>query len=140
MINVTISFSLSDLPFYFIPKFFNINKNKFKGFVIRWLTFQLIVNNSKMSIRELECCYQAGYTVLFDSFAKSTELVNLINENESIVDTLPAVVDFVSDNNPFEKDTDGEPHIICDIPGQNIWQENQLRNQILREVYHKEVK
>ena len=67
MINVTIGFTLSDRRFHFIPKFYNISRNKFKGFMIHWLTFEFQIDNSVMNWHFKEICYQLGYTALFDS-------------------------------------------------------------------------
>lgn len=140
MININFSFSLSDLPFYIIPKIIPFKRNKIKGVMIRWLTFQLIVDNSRMCRIEVESCLQMGYTLLFDSFSKSSELINIIDENECIVDTLGMVTAFIDANNPFEKERDkSKPHIICDIPQMNIWKQNQLKNIITKEVFHEEI-
>ena len=88
MININFSFSLSDLPFYIIPKIIPFKRNKIKGVMVRWLTFQFIVDNSRMCRVEVESCLQLGYTLLFDSFSKSSELINIIDDTSKEIISL----------------------------------------------------
>ena len=124
MINVTIGFTLSDRRFHFIPKFYNISRNKIKGFVISWLTFEFRVDNCTLPWHVTEKCYQLGYTMIFDSYTKSDALVNIVNENEDFVTTLGKIGDYVEATGlcSDEKDENGL-HIVMDGPGQSYWEE-----------------
>lgn len=139
MINVTIGFTLSDRKFFFIPKFYNLSKNKFKGFMFRWLTFEFQIDNSVMSWHAKEKCYQLGYTMLFDSYTKSDELLNIVNENEDVCTCLFKVCDYVDATGlcSDEKDENGL-HIVMDGPGQSYWEEQKIKNMITKMHFEKE--
>ena len=139
MINVSLGFTLSDRKFYFIPKFFNISRNKIKGFVISWLTFELRVDNCTLPWHVTEKCYQLGYTMLFDSYTKSSELVDIVNENEDFVTTAIKLSNYVEATGlcSDEKDENGL-HIVMDRPGQSYWEEQKIKNIITKMHFERE--
>ncbi len=139
MINISLGFTLSDRKFYFIPKFFNISRNKIKGFVISWLTFEFRVDNCTLPWHVTEKCYQLGYTMIFDSYTKSTELMDIVNKNEDLVTTLSKVGEYVEATGLCndEKDENGL-HIVVDGFGQNYWEEQKIKNAITRMHFKKE--
>ncbi len=141
MINVSLGFTLSDRKFYFIPKFFNISRNKIKGFVISWLTFELRIDNCTLPWHVTEKCYQLGYTMIFDSYTKSSELVDIVNENEDFVTTAIKLSDYVEATGlcSDEKDENGL-HIVMDRPGQSYWEEQKLKNLCTQIHFEKEEK
>ena len=139
MINISLGFTLSDRKFHFIPKFYTVSINKTKGFMINWLTFELRVDNSNLHWYGKEKCYQLGYTMLFDSYTKSNELVNIINENEDFVTTASKVCDYVDATGLCndEKDENGL-HIVMDGPDQSYWEEQRLKNIITKMHFERE--
>lgn len=139
MINISFGFTLSDRKFYFIPKFFNVSVNKTKSFIISWLTFELRIDNSNLHWYAREKCYQLGYTMLFDSYTKSSELVDIVNENEDFVTTAIKLSDYVEATGlcSDEKDENGL-HIVMDGPGQSYWEEQKIKNIITKMHFERE--
>ena len=78
MINISLGFTLSNRKFHFIPKFYKLNMNKIKGFVINWLTLESRVDNCNLPWYGMAKCYQLGYTMLFDSYTKSDALLDIL--------------------------------------------------------------
>lgn len=77
--------------------------------------------------------YQLPLTILCDSYTKSSEIVDILNENDSIDVYFDKIADYMEKNKlgNQERDENGL-HIICDEPNLNYWQQNKLKNEITR--------
>lgn len=141
MINISLGFTLSDRQFHFIPKFYKLNMNKIKGFVINWLTLELRVDNCNLPWFGMAKCYQLGYTMIFDSYTKSDALLDIVNENEDIVTTMGKISDYVDATGlcSDEKDENGL-HIVMDGPDQSYWEEQRLKNIFTKIHFEREEK
>ena len=133
MINISLGFTFSDRDINLIPKFYSIKKNQVWFRMIRWLFFEFQIDNNTLPWHGREMCYQLGYTMLLDSYTKSTELMDIINKNEDLVTTLSKVVEYVEATGLCndEKDENGL-HIVVDGFGQNYWEEQKIKNAITR--------
>lgn len=131
MINITIGFTLNDRDINWLPKFYHIKKNKVWFRMIRWLFFEFQIDNNTLPWHGREMCYQLGYTMLLDSYTKSNELMDIINENEDLVTTLGKVGEYVEATGlcSDEKDENGL-HIVVDGFGKNYWEEQKIKNAI----------
>lgn len=139
MINISLGFTFSDRDINFIPKLYSIKKNKVWFRMIRWLFFELQIDNNALPWHGREMCYQLGYTMLLDSYTKSTELMDIVNKNEDLVTTLSKVGEYVEATGLCndEKDENGL-HIVVDGFGQNYWEEQKIKNAITRMHFKKE--
>lgn len=133
MFNITFSFTLADVPFHFIPKIFWEKDNNIRRLSIFWLTGYIEFNNDRTIRSCRDTYYQLPLTILCDSFTKSSEIMNILNENDSIDVYFEKIADYMDKNKlgNQEKDENGL-HIICDEPSLNYWQQNQLKNEITR--------
>ena len=84
-------------------------------------------------------CYQLGYTMLFDSYTKSSELMDIVNENEDLVTTLGKVGEYVDATGLWnnKKDENSLP-IVVDGFGQNYWEEQKIKNAITQMHFEEE--
>ncbi len=139
MINVTFSFALADVPFHFIPKFFWEHEKNIRRLTIYWLTGCVIMDNDRSVRVGKDIYYQTALTAILDSFAKSSEIVDIMNENDGFEIWFDKIMDYLDKNHLLseEKDENGM-HIICDEPGADYWQQQRLKNRITREILEKE--
>ena len=74
-------------------------------------------------------------TILCDSFTKSSEIMDIINENDNVEVFFEKISDYMDKNKlgNQEKDENGL-HIICDDPELNYWQQNKIRNRITQAI------
>ena len=135
MINVTFSFALEDVPFHFIPKFFWEHEKTVKRLSVFWLTGFIAVDNDRSVRTGKDVYYQMPLTILCDSFTKSSEIMDIINENDNIDVFFEKISNYMDKNKlgNQEKDENGL-HIICDDPELNYWQQNKIRNQITQAI------
>ncbi len=135
MFNVTFSFALADVPFHFIPKIFWEKDKNIRRLSIFWLTGYIEFSNDRTIRSGRDMYYQMPLTILCDSYTKSSEIMDIINENDSIDVFFEKISDYMEKNElgNQEKDENGL-HIICDAPGLNYWQQNRLKNQLTREI------
>jgi len=135
MFNVTFSFALADVPFHFIPKFFWEHDKNTRRLSIFWLTGYIEFSNDRTIRSGRDMYYQLPLTILCDSYTRSSEIVDIVNENDSIDVFFEKISDYMEKNElgNQEKDENGL-HIICDAPGLNYWQQNQLKNKLTREI------
>ena len=72
-------------------------------------------------------------TILCDSYTKSSEIMDIINENDSIDVYFEKISDYMDKNKlgNQERDENGL-HIICDDPSLNFWEQNKLKNELTR--------
>ena len=133
MFNVTFSFALADVPFHFIPKVFWEKEKNMRRLSIFWLTGYIEFSNDRTIRSGKDMYYQLPLTILCDSYTKSSEIMDIINENDSIDIFFDKIADYMEKNNlgNQEKDENGL-HIICDEPGLNYWQQQKLKNEITR--------
>ena len=133
MFNVTFSFALADVQFHFIPKIFWEKDKNIRRLSIFWLTGYIEFNNDRTIRSGRDMYYQMPLTILLDSYTKSSEIMDIINENDSIDVFFEKIADYMEKNKlgNQEKDENGL-HIICDDPELNYWQQNQLKNEITR--------
>lgn len=136
MFNVTFSFALADVPFHFIPKVFWEHDKNTRRLSIFWLTGYIEVSNDRTIRSGRDMYYQLPLTILCDSYTKSSEIVDIVNENDSIDVFFEKISDYMEKNElgNQEKDENGL-HIICDAPELNYWQQNQLKNKLTREIF-----
>lgn len=133
MFNVTFSFALADVPFYFIPKVFLEKDKNIRRLSIFWLTGYIEFSNDRTIRSGRDMYYQMPLTILLDSYTKSSEIMDIINENDSIDVFFNKIADYMEKNNLGNQDKDENGlHIICDDPELNYWQQNQLKNEITR--------
>lgn len=140
MINVTFSFALADVPFHFIPKVFWEHDKNIRRLSIFWLTGFIAFDNDRSIRVGKDMYFQMPLTILCDSFTKSSEIIDIINENDDIMTCFEKISDYMEKNHlgNQERDENGF-HIICDEPGANYWQEQKLRNEVTRRcLEHKE--
>lgn len=135
MFNVTFSFALADVPFHFIPKIFWEKDKNIRRLSFFWLTGYIEFSNDRTIRSGRDMYYQLPLTILCDSYTKSSEIVDIVNENDSIDVFFEKISDYMEKNElgNQEKDENGL-HIICDAPGLNYWQQNQLKNKLTREI------
>lgn len=135
MFNVTFSFALADVPFHFIPKVFWEKDKNTRRLSIFWLTGYIEFSNDRTIRSGRDMYYQLPLTILCDSYTKSSEIVDIVNENDSIDVFFEKISDYMEKNElgNQEKDENGL-HIICDAPELNYWQQNQLKNKLTREI------
>ena len=139
MFNLTIGVTLSDRDINFIPKLYSIKKNKVWFRMIRWLFFELQIDNNALPWHGREMCYQLGYTMLLDSYTKSNELMDIINENEDLVTTLGKVGEYVDATGLCNNEKDENSlHIVVDGFGQNYWEEQKIKNAITQMHFEEE--
>ena len=133
MFNVTFSFALADVPFHFIPKVFWEHDKNIKRLSIFWLTGYIEFNNDKTIRSGRDLYYQMPLTILCDSFTRSSEIMDIINENDSIDVFFEKISDYMDKNKlgSLERDENGL-HIICDDPSLNFWEQNKLKNELTR--------
>ncbi|MBE6095036.1 MAG: hypothetical protein E7199_06140 [Schwartzia succinivorans] len=135
MFNVTFSFALADVPFHFIPKIFWEKDKNIRRLSFFWLTGYIEFSNDRTIRSGRDMYYQLPLTILCDSYTKSSEIVDIVNENDSIDVFFEKISDYMEKNElgNQEKDENGL-HIICDAPELNYWQQNQLKNKLTREI------
>lgn len=133
MINISFSFTFTDLPFYFIPRFVWTNKNNFKSLTIYWLTGEFRIDNNPKSFVQMDVCHRTTYWIITDSITKAWEIMDIIEKSPTVFDNSEAMEEYVISHgiNKMEKDENGL-HIVCDIPGLNEWKQNQLKNELTR--------
>lgn len=133
MFNITLSFALADVPFHFIPKFFWEKDNKIRRLSIFWLTGYIEFSNDRTIRSGRDLYYQMPITILCDSYTKSSEIMDIINENDSIDVYFEKITDYMDKNKlgNQERDENGL-HIICDDPSLNFWEQNKLKNELTR--------
>ncbi len=83
MINVTFSFAFAEVPFHFIPKFFWEKEKNIRRLTVFWLTGCIVIDNDKTARVGKDIYYQAALTAILDSYTKSSEIVDIMNENNS---------------------------------------------------------
>ena len=135
MLNVTFSFALADVPFHFIPKIFWDKEKNVRRLSIFWLAGFIAVDNDRTVRTGKDVYYQMPLTILCDSFTKSSEIMDIINENDNVEVFFEKISDYMDKNKlgNQEKDENGL-HIICDDPELNYWQQNKIRNQITQAI------
>ena len=139
MFNVTLSFALADVPFHFIPKVFWEKDKNIRRLSIFWLTGYIEFSNDRTIRSGRDMYYQMPLTILCDSYTKSSEIMDIINENDSIDVFFEKITDYMDKNKlgNQEKDANGL-HIICDDPDSNYWQQNKIKNQLTRKILEDE--
>ena len=98
MFNVTFSFALADVPFHFIPKFFWEHEKKVKRLSVFWLTGFIAVDNDRSVRTGKDVYYQMPLTILCDSFTKSSEIMDIINENDNVEVFFEKISDYMDKN------------------------------------------
>lgn len=139
MFNVTFSFALADVPFHFIPKIFWEHEKNVRRLTVMWLTGCIVVDNDRTARVGKDIYYQAALTAILDSYTKSSEIVDIMNENKGFEVWFDHVMDYLEKNHLLneEKDENGF-HIICDTPGMSFWEENKVRNKITQKLIEDE--